>query len=56
MARLPSNRAGREHDEQIASPELLRLAMLVIGIAMLIGFSAGIVWTLYHVAWLRWFG
>jgi hypothetical protein len=56
MATHRSKRASREHDEQIASPELLRLAALVIGIAMLMGLTAGIVWTLYHLVWLRWFG
>ena len=51
-----SNRPSRNDYEETASPELVRLIFLAMGIAMLIGLLAGIVWTAYHLVWLRWFG
>lgn len=46
---------SRNDYEETASPELVRLILLAMGIAMLIGLLAGIVWTVYHLVWLRWF-
>ena len=56
MARRGWNPARRDNNDQVASPALLRLMGLVIGIAMLMGLAAGIVWTLYHLVWRRWLG
>ena len=53
---MTSTRPSRNDYEEMASPALVRLILLAMGIAMAMGLLIGIVWTLYHVAWLRWFG
>ncbi len=52
MAKGPT----RTDEENTASPRLVRLILLAMGIAMLMGLAAGTVWTLYHLVWRRWVG
>lgn len=51
MRRSPS----RNDYEETASPALVRLIFMAMGIAMLMGLLAGIIWTVYHLVWLPWF-
>jgi hypothetical protein len=53
-ARL-SNTSTPEDGESTASPELVKLIFLAMGVAMVLGLLAGLVWTGYHLIWLRWF-
>jgi hypothetical protein len=48
-----ANRPTRDDAEETASPELVRVIFLAMGIAMLLGLFAGLVWTAYHLIWLR---
>jgi hypothetical protein len=50
-----SNRPTRDDSEETASPELTRLIFVAMGVAMVLGLLAGLVWTGYHLIWLRWF-
>jgi hypothetical protein len=50
-----SNRPARDDYETAASPELTRLILLAMGIAMALGLLAGLAWTAYHLIWVRWF-
>ena len=49
------NRPTRDDAESTASPELVRLIFVAMGIAMVLGLLAGLAWTAYHLVWLRWF-
>ena len=46
------------HDdyEDAQSPESTRLLFLAIGIAMLLGLTCGVVWTVYHLLHLHFLG
>jgi len=39
----------RTDREQEATPEFVRLLLMAMGIAMLMGLLSGIVWTVYHL-------
>lgn len=47
------NRPTQDDAEETASPELVRIIFLAMGIAMLLGLLAGVAWTAYHLVWLR---
>ena len=50
-----SNRPTRDDAESTASPELVKLIFVAMGVAIVLGLLAGLVWTGYHLIWLRWF-
>ena len=48
MAHHPHGPTRTDHEET-ASPELMRLLVIAILVAMAIGLTCGVVWTAYHL-------
>ena len=54
MAHRPHGPTRTDHEET-ASPELTRLLVIAILVAMAVGLVCGVVWTVYHL-FKNWFG
>jgi hypothetical protein len=48
MAHRPHAPTRTDHEET-ASPELARLLFIAMGVAMLVGFTCGVLWLAYHL-------
>ena len=48
MARRPQTPTRTDYEET-ASPELARLLVIAILVAMALGLACGVVWTVYHL-------
>jgi hypothetical protein len=49
MSRRFPHQPTRDDHEEIASPDLTKLIFLAMGIAVLLGFLSGLIWTVYHL-------
>lgn len=48
-----SNQPTHDDYEDVQSPEATRLLFLAIGIALLLGLTCGVLWTVYHLLGLH---